>query len=53
MKKRLNAAENGLPDDQDCSELLNVVASCRGALTGLLPELLEGHVLTVIKAHLK
>lgn len=31
-------------DDEDCFAVLQTVAACRGALTGLMTEIIEGHV---------
>ena len=45
IRGQVNAIEKGLEEDGDCSDLLNVVASTRGALNGLMSELIEGHVM--------
>lgn len=31
-------------DDQDCFAILQAVASCRGAMNGLMSEIIEGHI---------
>ena len=31
-------------EDEDCSKVLNTIAACRGAMTGLMAEVLEGHI---------
>ncbi len=31
-------------EDDDCSDVLSTIASCRGALTSLMNEVIEGHV---------
>lgn len=31
-------------DTDDCSKLLNMITACRGAMTGLMTEVLEGHI---------
>jgi DNA-binding FrmR family transcriptional regulator len=31
-------------EEQDCADLLQLVAACRGALNGLMAELVEGHI---------
>lgn len=45
IKGQVNGIEKALEDEGDCSELLQAVASCRGALNGLIAELIEGHVM--------
>lgn len=32
------------PDTNDCSNLLQLIAACRGAMNGLMAEVMEGHV---------
>lgn len=44
IRGQLNAVETALTDDEDCSRVLNTLASCRGALNGLMIEILEGHI---------
>lgn len=44
IKGQVSAIEKSLHDEEDCVELLQTVASCRGALNGLMAELIEGHV---------
>lgn len=31
-------------DNDDCTKLLNMITACRGAMTGLMSEVLEGHI---------
>jgi DNA-binding FrmR family transcriptional regulator len=45
IRGQVNAIKKSLEEDAECSELLNVVASCRGALNGLMSELIEDHVM--------
>lgn len=40
----MNAIERSLEEERDCSSILQTVAACRGALNGLMSELIEGHV---------
>lgn len=40
----MDAISRGLEQGQDCSDLLQTIAACRGALDGLLAEVLEDHV---------
>ena len=52
IKGQVNGIEKALEEEGDCSELLQAVASCRGALNGLMGELIEGHVMEhVISPH--
>src|SRR6266481_724029 len=36
--------ERALREEQECTEVLQLVAACRGALNGLMGELVEGHI---------
>lgn len=44
IKGQLNAIEKALGDDEECSKVLQTIAACRGAINGLMAEVLEGHV---------
>ena len=44
IRGQLNAVEKALEDEKDCSEVLQTLAACRGALNGLLAEIVEGHI---------
>jgi DNA-binding FrmR family transcriptional regulator len=44
IKGQSEAIERALEGDGECEEILQLVASCRGALNGLMAELIEGHV---------
>ena len=44
IKGQAEAIERALDGDGECEEILQLVASCRGALNGLMAELIEGHV---------
>ena len=44
IRGQLNAVEKALVGDDDCSQVLMTLAACRGALTGLMVEILEGHI---------
>lgn len=46
IKGQVNGIERALQEEGDCAVLLQSVASCRGALNGLMAELIEGHVLS-------
>ena len=45
IRGQVNAIQKSLEDEAECSDILNVVASCRGALNGLMSELIEDHIL--------
>jgi FrmR/RcnR family transcriptional regulator, repressor of frmRAB operon len=44
IKGQVEAIERGLEGDSECEDILQLVASCRGALNGLMAELIEGHL---------
>ena len=46
IRGQLDAIERGLEKDDDCSKVLQTIAACRGAMNGLMSEVLEGHILS-------
>jgi FrmR/RcnR family transcriptional regulator, repressor of frmRAB operon len=44
IKGQVDAIERALEGEGECEEILQLVASCRGALNGLMAELIEGHL---------
>jgi DNA-binding FrmR family transcriptional regulator len=44
VRGQLEAVERALSNEADCEETLQLIASCRGALNGLMAEVLEGHI---------
>jgi DNA-binding FrmR family transcriptional regulator len=40
----VEAIERALDGEGECEDILQLVASCRGALNGLMAELIEGHL---------
>jgi DNA-binding FrmR family transcriptional regulator len=44
VRGQIEAIERALEDEAPCGEILNLVASVRGAVTGLTAELIEDHV---------
>ena len=46
IRGQLDAIQRGLEEEQDCSKILQTMAACRGAMNGLMAEVLEGHILT-------
>jgi DNA-binding FrmR family transcriptional regulator len=46
IRGQIDAIQRGLEQEDDCSRILNTMAACRGAMTGLMTEVMEGHILT-------
>jgi DNA-binding FrmR family transcriptional regulator len=44
IRGQIDAVGRALDEQQDCGEVLQQIAAVRGAVTGLLGEVLEGHV---------
>jgi DNA-binding FrmR family transcriptional regulator len=44
LKGQVEAIERALEAELGCAEILNLVASIRGAVTGLTAELIEDHI---------
>ena len=44
IKGQINAIELALDEEAECSKVLQAIAACRGAINGLMAEVLEGHV---------
>ena len=44
IKGQVEAIERSLENETGCEEILQLVASCRGALNGLMAELIDGHL---------
>ena len=44
IRGQTEAIERALSAEHECSDVLQLVAACRGALNGLMAELIEGHV---------
>lgn len=44
IKGQVDAIERALDGEGECEQILQLVASCRGALNGLMAELIEGHL---------
>lgn len=44
LKGQLEAVERALESETPCGEILNLVASVRGAVNGLTVELIEAHI---------
>lgn len=44
IKGQVEAVERGLSGRHHCSDILQQIAACRGAVNGLMAEVLEGHI---------
>jgi len=44
IRGQVDAIERALESEQECADVLQVMAACRGALNGLMAEVMEGHV---------
>jgi FrmR/RcnR family transcriptional regulator, repressor of frmRAB operon len=44
IRGQIEAVERALGADQDCSDVLQLITAARGALNGLMAELVEDHV---------
>jgi DNA-binding FrmR family transcriptional regulator len=44
IRGQVEALETAISTGQDCSEVLQLITSARGAMNGLMVEVLEGHV---------
>ena len=44
IRGQVDAIGKALEEEQDCSALLQTIAACRGALNGLMAEVIEGHI---------
>jgi len=44
IRGQIEAVERALSEAHECAQVLQLVAACRGALNGLMAELIEGHV---------
>ena len=44
VRGQVNGIEKLLEDDTDCGKVLQQLAACRGAINGLMAEILEDHI---------
>lgn len=44
IRGQIEGIERALEDEKDCSLILQSIAACRGAINGLMAEVLEGHI---------
>ena len=44
IRGQVEAIEKALEQERDCTVILQTVAACRGAINGLMSEIIEGHI---------
>ena len=44
IKGQVEGIERGLEEGRDCGDMLQLIAAVRGAVNGLMAEVLEGHL---------
>ena len=44
IRGQIDAIEKALKEETDCSAILHHIAGCRGAMNGLMAEVVEGHI---------
>ncbi|MGA8073331.1 MAG: metal/formaldehyde-sensitive transcriptional repressor [Candidatus Acidiferrales bacterium] len=44
IRGQIEAIERGLESEEECASVLQMMASARGALNGLMAEVMEGHI---------
>lgn len=44
IRGQIDAIEKALEKENDCSSILHHIAGCRGAMNGLMAEIVEGHI---------
>jgi FrmR/RcnR family transcriptional regulator, repressor of frmRAB operon len=44
IRGQVEAIERALESEQECADVLQLLAACRGALNGLMAEIMEGHI---------
>lgn len=44
IRGQVEAIERAIETEQECAGVLQLMAACRGALNGLMAEVMEGHV---------
>jgi DNA-binding FrmR family transcriptional regulator len=44
IQGQVEALKRALQEEQECSSVLLLLASCRGAFNGLMAEIVEGHI---------
>ncbi len=44
IRGQVEAIERAFEQEKDCSTILQTIAACRGAIDGLMAEVMEGHI---------
>ncbi len=44
IRGQLDAIERDLQDERECTATLQTIAACRGAMNGLMAQVMEGHI---------
>lgn len=44
IRGQIDAIEKAFEEEKDCSSILHHLAGCRGAMNGLMSEVVEGHI---------
>ena len=44
IKGQLDAVERSINEESECFKILQTLSACRGAMNGLMGELIEGHI---------
>jgi DNA-binding FrmR family transcriptional regulator len=44
IRGQVDAIERALESEQECPDVLQLIAACRGALNSLMAEVMEGHI---------
>jgi FrmR/RcnR family transcriptional regulator, repressor of frmRAB operon len=44
IRGQIDAVAKALEREEDCSAILMTIAACRGAINGLMAEIIEGHI---------
>lgn len=44
IRGQVEAIEAAISEDRDCGDVLQVIAACRGALSALMAQVVDGHV---------
>ena len=44
IRGQIDALERALSEDAECADVLQLMAACRGALNGLMAEVIAGHI---------
>jgi FrmR/RcnR family transcriptional regulator, repressor of frmRAB operon len=44
IRGQVEAIDRALANEEECANTLQLIASCRGAINGLMAEVIEGHI---------